>query len=271
MLDEALICEARLKVWFHTHSRVLVALSGGVDSCLLSYLARKYCGRQNALALIGVSPSLKQRELDSAKEFCDNHDILLQEIYPNELSDPNYAANPVNRCYFCKHALFTTMHSIRQHQFPDFELINGSNLNDLGDYRPGLEAAKELHALTPLIECGFDKDSIRILAQHYRLEVWNKPASPCLSSRFPYGETITVEKLKMVEQAEDYLMDRGFSSVRVRFMQSSARIEVPLSEIEELKRMQTELKLSFENIGFHHLEIDPEGLVSGKLNKEINR
>ncbi|QQS52819.1 MAG: ATP-dependent sacrificial sulfur transferase LarE [Bacteroidota bacterium] len=271
LLNKALSCEALLKDWFKEHPRVLVALSGGVDSCLLSYLARKYCGKQNAVALIGVSPSLKQRELENAKHFCNNHDIVLQEIFPDELSDPNYAANPVNRCYFCKHALFTTMHSVRQYQYPDFELINGSNLNDLGDFRPGLAAAQELQALSPLILCGFDKESIRILAQHYQLEVWDKPASPCLSSRFPYGESITVEKLKMVEKAEDLLLDKGFSSVRVRYIQSAARIEVPLSELEKLNLLKTELQDSFKSIGFYHLEIDQEGLVSGKLNKEINR
>jgi uncharacterized protein len=261
--------ERKLQNWFAKHPKVLVALSGGVDSCLVAYLARKYNGKEHAISLIGISPSLKKRDLLIAESFCAEHAIAYLKIFPNEMSDANYASNPTNRCFYCKTALYKEMLDVQQKKFPGYEILNGNNYSDRGDYRPGMQAAKELDALSPLLECGLEKDVIRKLALKYKLKVWDKPASPCLSSRFPYGESITVDKLKMVEQAENYLFDLGFSDVRVRSKQSKAVVEVPFNEISHLKAAQEKIEQHLVQFGFTAVEIDAEGLVSGKLNRDI--
>lgn len=261
--------EKKLKEWFESHPKVLVALSGGVDSCLVSYMARKFLGRENAISIVGVSPSLKTKDYQITVDFCALHDIQLIEIDPNEINDPEYKANPVNRCFFCKSNLYEEMHEIRKKNYPDYELVNGNNTSDWSDYRPGLKAADKFTALSPLAECGFEKEDIRELARYYNLSVWDKPASPCLSSRFPYGEYITEDRLKMVERAEDLLNESGFSDVRVRFYNSKARIEVPHSEISMLKNKIDKLAPRILSFGFTECEIDQEGLVSGKLNRVI--
>jgi uncharacterized protein len=261
--------EKRLEVWFQQHPKVLVALSGGVDSCLVAFFARKINGRESAISLIGVSPSLKKRDLQLAESFCDENNIEYLHIHPNEIKDLNYAANPVNRCYYCKSALYKEMNEVKDTRYPGFEILNGNNFSDRGDYRPGMEAAKEFQALSPLMDCGFEKDAVRKLASKYNLKVWNKPASPCMSSRFPYGEEITVDKLKMVEHAEELLFDLGFSDVRVRINGLNALVEVPLEELIQLKGMVKDLKQKFSALGFQTLELDDEGLISGKLNRGI--
>jgi pyridinium-3,5-biscarboxylic acid mononucleotide sulfurtransferase len=258
-----------LEEWFKNHPRVLVALSGGVDSCLVAYLARKYNGKEKAVSLIGVSPSLKKRDLILAETFCSDNDIKYLRIYPNEINDTNYASNPVNRCYFCKSALYKEMVEIQQQNFAGFDILNGNNYSDRGDYRPGMKAAGEFQALSPLMDCGLEKETIRQLALKYKLKVWDKPASPCLSSRFPYGENITVEKLNMVEKAEEIIFDMGFSDVRVRINNSKAVVEVPSDEISRLKGFENDLIKKFDGLGFRSLQLDEEGLVSGKLNRGI--
>jgi uncharacterized protein len=262
--------ELRLKEWFELHPRVLVALSGGVDSCLVAYLARKLNGKKNAIALIGVSPSLKKRDLDLAIGFCLEHDIQYLKVFPNEIEDENYSSNPKNRCYYCKSALYSEMLVVQQLKYNDFDILNGNNYSDRGDYRPGMEAAKEKNALSPLADCGVEKEMIRELSNAYGLSVWNKPASPCLSSRFHYGEAITVSKLHMVEQAEELVNNLGHKDVRVRIKNMDAKIEVPHSEVVMLKSQRDYLYLELQRIGFNKVEIDEEGLISGKLNREID-
>lgn len=261
--------EKRLEEWFKKHPKVLVALSGGVDSCLVAYLARKFNNKASAISLIGVSPSLKKRDLDLAKSFCAENDIEYLKIYPNEINDDNYASNPVNRCYYCKSALYKEMLETQDTYYPGFDILNGNNYSDRGDYRPGMEAAKEFEALSPLADCGLEKDMIRTLAAKYKLNVWDKPASPCMSSRFPYGEAITREKLAMVEQAEDFIFDMGFSDVRVRVSNTNAKVEVPSDEIDKLKESTEAINAKLIEIGFEKLVVDEEGLVSGKLNRGI--
>ncbi|HBH49386.1 MAG TPA: ATP-dependent sacrificial sulfur transferase LarE [Bacteroidales bacterium] len=261
--------ENTLERWFSKHPKVLVALSGGVDSCLVAFMARKFNGSRNCICLIGVSPSLKKQDLDSAIKFCTDHDISYRKVFPNEIEDPRYASNPINRCFYCKSALYTEMGKVRDAHYPHFELLNGNNYSDRGDYRPGMKAAAEYHALSPLAECKIDKQIIRDIAQKYHLEVWDKPASPCMSSRFPYGEAITVDKLRMVEEAEQIVNNMGFSDVRVRISNKNASIEVPEKEIQTLKNNFNNLQQKFYEIGFGNVQIDQEGLVSGKLNRFI--
>ncbi len=258
-----------LKSWFSQHKGILTALSGGVDSCLVAWAARYSLPKENAIAVIGDSPSLKRRDLEIAVSFCIENDIKYIIIHPDELNDPNYKTNPENRCFWCKSNLYTEMNRLRNANYPDFIMVNGNNKTDLGDYRPGLQAAGKYNSFSPLAECGLTKDDIRALAKEAGLKIWDKPASPCLSSRFPYGELITKEKLGMVEKAEDYLFSLGFKDSRVRYFGVTARIEVPREELIILNGLLSDISFQFSEIGFEITEIDEEGLVSGKLNRNI--
>ena len=252
-----------------TYEKVIIALSGGVDSCLAAFLSRKFLGKGNAVAVISNSASLKKKDLEIATSFCEQHDIKYEIIYTNELEDPNYFSNPQNRCYFCKNELYDCLTELTESKYRGYKIINGNNYSDLGDYRPGLNAADEQNVLSPFINCKVSKNEIREIARYYNLSVWDKPASPCLSSRFPYGEEITLEKLKRVEDAETILNDLGFDEVRVRSFGDTARIEVPSQNLMELKEVFEELSEKIISIGFLNCEIDEEGFISGKMNRAI--
>lgn len=261
---------AALESWFEKAPKVLVALSGGVDSCLMAFLARRFLGKSSAIAVISVSASLKNRDLLVAREFCSKYDIHLEEISGQEVNDENYLSNPVNRCFYCKSSLYTSLKSlIDSGNYSGYTVINGNNLTDTGDYRPGLKAASDYSARSPLIECEIEKAEVRRLAKSFDLFVWDKPASPCLSSRFPYGERITMSKLSQVEQAEDYLIELGYLDSRVRYYGDKARIEVASHQVAKLKTDMPVLSKFFKNIGFSKCEVDEEGLVSGKLNRNV--
>ncbi len=259
-----------LKNWFKQHTKVLIAFSGGVDSCLVTYMARKVLGKENAVAVISNSASLKAKDLKDAQNFAVKYDIQLIEIDANEINDFNYSSNPVNRCYYCKSHLYNSIQKLITITYNDFKIVNGNNFDDLGDYRPGMQAADEYKVFSPLLECKINKVSVREISKYYNLELWDKPASPCLSSRFPYGEEITRDKLLKVEKAENLLNTQGFKDVRVRYKNGNASIEVPHLEIHKLKLVLTkQIKQKITGYGFDNLKIDEEGLVSGKLNREI--
>ncbi len=260
----------KLKSEIEGYNKTLIALSGGVDSCLASFLCRKYLLKENSVAVIADSPSLKRKDLDIAIQFCQDNDIKYEVVKTDELNDENYSSNPVNRCYFCKNELYDTLQSLIQNKYSGFKIVNGNNYSDLGDYRPGLKSASENNILSPFIACGIDKQSIRELANHFKLSVWNKPASPCLSSRFPYGESINEAKLKMVEDAESILNEFGFEDVRVRTSDKSAKIEVPKEQVAKLKSDFQKIKQKIIELGYSECIIDEEGLVSGKLNRVLN-
>jgi len=258
-----------IELWFRRHNgKVIIALSGGVDSSLVAFLARKYLGKEKTLAVTSASPSLKQNDLEIAKRFCRENDINLDIIRTNEIEDANYYKNPVNRCYFCKSHLYSEIRSIAD-RFPDAKIINGQNIDDFNDYRPGIKAASEFQIFAPLADCKFTKDDIRTIAEYFNLLTWDKPASPCLSSRIPYGEEVTVKKLKQIEAAENILYDLGFKDVRVRNYQNTAKIEVPAERIDELIKIQSEIENKIVQIGFSNCEIDEEGFISGKLNRVL--
>ena len=261
---------SRLKKWFENHPKLLIALSGGVDSCLVTFMARKYLGKSNAIAIISNSASLKEKDLLDARNFAQHYDINLVEVDAKEINDYNYSSNPTNRCYYCKTNLYQSLESLKKSTYPEYQVVNGNNFDDTGDYRPGMQAANEFKVLSPLLECEITKETIRKVSKYFDLNVWNKPASPCLSSRFPYGEKITIEKLQMVEDAENLLNEKGFYNVRVRYRGGGASIEVPQKEIPSLKLLlDKNIQGQFENFGFNQVKIDEEGFVSGKLNREI--
>lgn len=260
----------KLEKWFSQYKGSIVAFSGGIDSTLVLYLARKFQGKENAIGVISNSESLKQKDFDFALDFCKQYDIELEVIKTNELADERYNANPINRCFFCKEHLYQDLTKISE-KYPDFKVLNGANSDDLGDYRPGMDAAKKSNVLSPLLECKISKIELRDIAKHYELPNWDKPASPCLSSRMPYGHTVTKEKLRQVEQAENLLNDLGFNDVRVRHFDSYGRVEVLKEDLQKLMLVRDEVVTKISALGFNTVEIDEEGLVSGKMNRAIGK
>jgi uncharacterized protein len=259
---------ARIKKWFEDCPGALVAFSGGVDSSLVAFLARHFMSTERCLAVISASASLKLSDLEAGQAFAKMHDIPLRVITTQEIDNPNYFNNPTNRCYYCKHTLYDALADLAA-EFPGWWILNGTNTDDLGDYRPGLEAATSFSVHSPLSECNLDKAAIRTLASHFKLQCWDKPASPCLSSRVPYGERITVEKLKQIEAAEAFIAEAGFPVNRVRHYGDKARVEVPVEATPRLLEMQATVQAALESLGFDHVELDAEGFVSGKLNRAI--
>ena len=217
-----------------------MAFSGGIDSTLVLFLARKFQGKDHAIGVISNSESLKSRDFELAEDFCRDFDIHLEVIKTDELSDERYNKNPENRCYFCKEHLFHDLQSMKD-KYPDFDVLSGTNYDDLGDYRPGLQAAKKFKVLSPMVDCNLSKDELRQIARHFDLPNWDKPASPCLSSRIPYNHMITREKLKQVEAAENILNEYGFNDVRVSHYGNYGQIEVQKGELEKLRLVEDEV------------------------------
>ena len=254
--------------WYSQRKGSLVAFSGGIDSTLVLYLARKFQGRDNAIGVISNSESLKNKDFKLAQLFCEEFDIQLRVIKTKELSDSRYSQNPINRCFFCKDHLFHDLQEMKK-EYPGFEILSGTNYDDLGDYRPGIDAAQKNQVLSPLVDCKLTKDEIREIARYFNLPNWNKPASPCLSSRIPYNQAVTFEKLKQIESAEDLLNSYGFEDVRVRHFGTFGKIEVKKEDMEKLLPIRDQVISEIKRFGFERIEIDEEGLVSGKLNRVL--
>ena len=257
-----------LKNWFQDHHGTVTAFSGGVDSSLVLYVSRQVL-KENAIGLISNSESLKSKDFEIASSFCATHNINLEVIKTNELSDPNYTANPINRCFFCKNHLYEAMVDIIQDKYPEYTILNGTNLDDLGDYRPGLEAAKLHQIRSPLAELNISKQEVIEMANELGLETANKPASPCLSSRIPYGTSVSNERLKQIENAEYLLNSFGFFQVRVRIKGEAASIEIPTYQMDHLNENIEEISKGIKELGFKDVLIDEEGFVSGKLNRVL--
>ncbi|MDJ0510943.1 MAG: ATP-dependent sacrificial sulfur transferase LarE [Crocosphaera sp.] len=266
MLTEKLY---QLKTMFSQMEKALIAYSGGIDSTLVAKIAHDVLG-DRALAITAVSPSLLPEELEDAKIQAATIGIAHELVKTHEMENPNYTSNPVNRCYFCKSELHDTLKPLAiKRGYP--YVIDGVNSDDLGDYRPGIQAAKEREARSPLAEAGITKLEVRQLSQTLGLPWWDKPAQPCLSSRFPYGEEITVAKLQRVGRAEIYLRHLGYANLRVRSQGDTARIELPSQTIKDFIATTdlSQLVSKFQELGFMYVTLDLEGFRSGKLNQEI--
>ena len=244
-----------------------VAFSGGVDSTVVAKAAQIALGKR-ALAVTGVSASLASGELAEASEMAKQIGIRHIVIKTQELENPDYTANSPRRCFHCKSELYTQMHQ-KLDEWQVASIVNGANLDDRGDYRPGLEAATDWNVRSPLAECGLGKEIVRQLAEHWKLPIWNKPATPCLSSRVAYGQEVTPERLAMIDRAERFLRQDGYGTVRVRYHAGDlARIEVPHDRIEQLSDVGERERVIAEllKIGFRYICLDLEGFRSGSQN-----
>jgi len=250
---------------------VVVAYSGGVDSALVAALAVDRIG-DRALAVTGVSPALAPHLREEARAQARWLGLRHREIPTAELEDPAYAGNPQDRCYACKRELHGLLAPLAL--AADAVVLDGVNRDDLADYRPGLGAARERGVISPLAEAGIDKQGVRCISRALGLPWWDKPAQPCLASRFPYGEPITAARLQRVAAAEDWLRERGFRELRVRSQGETARIELPEGALPEVLArlaqgpLRQELVASLAAFGFTAVALDLEGLVSGKLNRD---
>jgi pyridinium-3,5-biscarboxylic acid mononucleotide sulfurtransferase len=258
-----------LENWFKQRKGSIVAFSGGIDSSLVLFLARKFQGRDLAIGVISNSESLKNKDFNLAQSFCEEFNIKLIVIKTKELADSRYNQNPINRCFFCKDHLFQELQELKI-EYPGFEILSGTNYDDLGDYRPGIDAAQKNLVISPLVDCKVTKEEIREIARHFNLPNWDKPASPCLSSRIPYNQDVTLAKLKQIEAAEDLLNGYGFEDVRFRHFGTYGKIEVQKKDLEKLQVIRELLVSEIEKLGIPRIEIDEEGLVSGKMNRAIS-
>lgn len=259
----------QLKTLFAEMEQALIAYSGGIDSTLVAKIAFDVLG-DRAIAVTAESPSLLPEDLEDARIQAAEIGIAHKVVQTHEMDNPNYSSNPVNRCYFCKSELHDTLKPLAiQWGYP--YVVDGVNADDLHDYRPGIQAAKERGARSPLAEVGVTKAEVREISKHLGLPWWDKPAQPCLSSRFPYGEEITIAKLQRVGRAETYLRKLGWRDLRVRSEGDTARIEVLPDRVKEFA-MNTnlpELVAAFQSYGFLYVTLDLEGYRSGKLNQVL--
>lgn len=248
---------------------VAVAFSGGVDSTLLLTVAGVVLG-EKAVAVTAASETFPSREAKEAAQFCKEHGIRQIVFESGEIDVPGYRENPVNRCYLCKHSLFEGILRIASDN--DLAWVaEGSNTDDLGDFRPGMLAIKELGIRSPLREAGLCKEEIREISRELGLPTWRKQSYACLASRFVYGETISEEKLAMVDKAEEFLLEQGFHQLRVRIHDKLARIEVMPEEFEALLSRRDSITEAFRSYGFAYVTMDLQGYRTGSMNETLDK
>ncbi len=247
----------------------VIAFSGGVDSTFLLKVAHDLLG-ENVLAVTATSSTYPTRELNEAIDYAKGFNARHIIIESEELDIEGFSKNPVNRCYYCKHELFSKLKNVAKQNNIQY-VLDGSNYDDIGDFRPGMKAAKDLKVISPLKDAELTKDDIRKLSKEMNIPTWDKPAFACLSSRFPYGHEITADKLKMVDLAEEFLLGMGFKQIRVRHHEETARIEVNPKEREkffDIKKMDA-IGEEFKRIGFTYVTLDILGYRTGSMNEVL--
>ncbi|NOY12952.1 MAG: ATP-dependent sacrificial sulfur transferase LarE [Deltaproteobacteria bacterium] len=249
---------------------VVVAFSGGVDSTFLLRVASEVLGPEKVLALTATSPTYPQFEFEQSQKLAREIGVEQLVIESNELEIPGFAENSPQRCYHCKHELFSRCLQ-QAEEFGYQTVLDGSNLDDLNDYRPGRDAIKQLRVSSPLLDAGLGKADIRQLSKQLGLPTWDKQPFACLSSRFPYGTRITVARLQQVDRCESWLREQGFSSYRVRYHQQLARIEVAPAEISRLldDELRQQLVDEFKHAGFAYVTLDLQGYRTGSMNETL--
>jgi uncharacterized protein len=260
--------EHALADWLRARGRVAIGFSGGVDSAYLAVAARRILGADNVLAIIGRSASYPAEQWATARRVAESFDVTVLELDTDEMSDPRYAANPANRCYFCKTELWGKLVPAAAER--GFETVaDGTNADDVGGYRPGMQAAHENAVASPLAEVGFTKEEIRARSRALGLPTWQQPASPCLSSRLPYGTSVTPERLRLIERAERAVRELGVTGdMRVRYHDDVARVELAPNELTtwlEAERAEA-LRAAVVSAGFPRVALDLRGFRSGSLN-----
>ena len=248
---------------------LLVAFSGGVDSTFLLFLAHQTLG-ENVMAVTANSAIHPIRETENARTFAHEKGIQHVVFESNEMSLPAFVSNDADRCYWCKQHMFQALSKMAGEKGIE-NIVHGANLDDLKDFRPGFRAANEAGVIAPLIDAQLTKQEIRFLSKEMGLSTWDKPSMPCLATRIPYGSPITKEKLEMVEEAETFLLEQGFSNIRVRHHDSVARIEIDSKELKNIMRKDLRKAVidKFREVGFQHIALDLEGHISGKTNRSL--
>lgn len=267
-----------LKVHIKQYNRVIVAFSGGIDSYFVLKASIDSLGKDNVLAVTADSPSLKANEKEQTKYLAHKIGTRHKTIFTEEMQNPDYYNNPANRCFFCKDELYEKLNELKNELNYEY-ILDGTNYDDLSDYRPGYQASKNHGIISPLVDLKFTKKEIREISKKLELEIWDKPSSPCLSSRIPYGQKVTLEKLSLIEKAEEVLKDIGFKEYRVRHFEipqngdnsmklKLAKIDIGKDEIHKVLNLDlmNEIDLKLKSIGYNFVTLDLNGLKSGSMN-----